>query len=158
MNILGIDPGFDRCGFAILKISKEKKSPELLAFGVIKTDKKQSFNERLEEIGKDIDQLLQKYNPEKLSMEDLFFIQNISTGIRVAQVRGMILFLAQKKGINIVEPHPTEMKLAFTGNGKATKQEMKKMAQLIFSLQITPQLDDAADAIAAAYYGITQNR
>jgi crossover junction endodeoxyribonuclease RuvC len=151
MKILGIDPGFGLCGFAI--IEKEKNNTlKLESFGVIKTKPQKDFSIRLSEIAEDFQFLLKKHNPDVLSMEDLFFVQNITTGLNVSQVRGVLLYLAHTSGLRIVEPKPVEVKHCFTGNGKATKGEMKKMAQIIFQLDASPRTDDSADAIAVAYF------
>ncbi len=150
MKILGIDPGFGRCGFAVMEVKKEKH--QLLTFGTISTSQKDAFPARLAEIAKDFQSLLQKFSPDVVSIEDLFFVQNVTTGLRVAAVRGVLLFLSQKAGCRIVEPKPVEVKSAFTGNGKAGKTEMKKMARLLFHLPQNPKLDDAADAVAIAFF------
>lgn len=154
MKIIGIDPGYERCGFAIL----EKKDAEitLKSFGVIRTDAKQPFSERQLEIAHDFSLLLKKHNPQILSIEDLFFAQNVTTALKVAQIRGILIYLAAKSGCRILEPKPVEIKSAFCGNGKANKAEMKKMTQLIFHLETSPKMDDAADAIAAGFFA-TQN-
>ena len=158
MKILGIDPGFGLCGFAVLESrcapqgGGEKSDPELKTFGVISTKPQTNFAERLIEIADDIEHLLEKYQPDILSIEDLFFAKNVTTGLQVAQVRGIIIYLAKKFGCQIIEPKPVEVKSSFTGNGKATKSEMKKMAKMMFHLKQNPQIDDAADAIAVALF------
>jgi crossover junction endodeoxyribonuclease RuvC len=151
MKILGIDPGFGLCGFAVLE-SREKSNPELKTFGVISTKPQTNFAKRLIEIADDIEHLLEKYQPDIVSIEDLFFAKNVTTGLQVAQVRGIIIYLAKKFGCQIIEPKPVEVKSSFTGNGKATKSEMKKMAKMMFHLKQNPQIDDAADAIAVALF------
>ncbi len=152
MKILGIDPGFGLCGFAVLDNSPQLKNPELETFGVIETSAKKPFHDRLLEIAEDFENLLQKHQPEIVAIEDLFFVKNITTGLQVAQARGIIIFLAKKFGCQVLEPKPVEVKSCFTGNGKAKKSEMKKMAKIIFGLAQNPQIDDAADAIAVAYF------
>ena len=149
--ILGVDPGFGRCGFAV--IEKQKTNLQLETFGTIQTSPKSNFPDRVAEIGTDFQSLLEKYRPEMVSIEALFFGQNVSTAIRVAEVRGVILYLSQIFGAQICEPKPVELKLAFTGNGRASKSEIKKMAQIRFRLPESPKLDDSADAIGAAVFG-----
>ena len=156
MKILGIDPGYGLCGFAVLEKSREISEFNLLTFGVISTPPKKNFAERLLEIADDFQNLLNKYNPQIVSIEDLFFAKNVTTGLQVAQVRGILIYLAQKFGCQILEPKPVEVKSSFTGNGRATKLEMKKMAKLMFNLENNPQIDDAADAIAIALWAIRQ--
>ncbi len=153
MIILGIDPGYERCGFAVLE--KQNRTLILHTFGVIKTQATKNFPLRLQEIGEDFQSLLDKYKPQVMSIEDLFFVQNITTGIKVAQVRGTLMYLAHKSGCQIVEPKPMEAKQAFTGNGHATKLEMQKMAQILFGMESIPTQDDAVDAIAAGFYATT---
>ncbi len=150
MIILGIDPGYERCGFAVLEKNKGKIT--LLNFGVIKTTARSDFASRQIEIAEDFEHLLDKYKPNILSIEDLFFVQNVTTGLKVAQVRGILIYLASKAGCQIVEPKPVEVKSSFCGNGKADKKEMQRMAQMTFNLEAQPKLDDAADAIACGFY------
>jgi len=150
MRFLGVDPGFGICGFAFL----EKVDDEILLrnFGVIRTTAQKIFRSRLAEIAADFQKILEKFRPQIVSIENLFFAQNISTAVRVAEIRGVLVFLAQKFGAQICEPRPTEIKKIFTGNGRAGKAEIKKMARIIFSLEKNPALDDAADAIAAGFF------
>ena len=149
MKIIGIDPGYERCGYAILE------DECLIDCGVIKTTPK-AFELRLEEIGDDFSHLLTAHKPRVLSIEDLFFVQNVTTGMKVAEVRGLLIYLAQKSGCRIVQPKPVELKSSFTGNGKATKEEMLKMAQIRLGMGKTKVLDDTVDAIAAAFWGKNQ--
>ncbi len=149
-TILGIDPGFERCGFAILK--KTKTGETLETFGIMKTPPQKNFPNRLIEIAEDFQKILEKYQPNIVSIEDLFFGKNVTTGIQVAEVRGVLIFLAQKFGAKIYEPKPVEIKKAFCGNGQAKKAEIQKMAKLHFHLKKAPRLDDAADAIATAFF------
>ncbi len=153
MKILGIDPGFGRCGFAIID-AKKKSDPELLSFGTITTKPNSPYPERLSELAEDIQSLLQKWQPEVVSVEDLFFGRNTTTALKVAGARGVILLLAERSSCRVMEPKPVEIKQSFTGNGKAGKSEMKKMARLQFNLEQNPKIDDAADAIAAAVWVI----
>lgn len=153
MKILGVDPGFGRCGFAILDATNKAK-PELLSFGTITTEPNSPFPARLHELATDFESLFEKWEPEVVSIEDLFFGSNTTTAMKVAGARGVILLLAERAGCRVVEPKPVELKLSFTGNGKANKAEMKKMAKLQFNLEKNPKIDDAADAIAAAMWAI----
>lgn len=150
MKILGIDPGFGRCGYAVLEKSAEKL--HLVNSGTITTKSGDPFPERLAELANDIESILKRFSPEIVSIEDLFFVQNVTTGIQVAQARGVVILLAQKYGCRIVEPKPVEIKSCFTGNGKATKTDMKNMVQMVFQLEKSPKIDDAADAIGAAFW------
>ncbi len=153
MKILGVDPGFGRCGFAILDATNKAK-PELCTFGTVTTEPNSPFPARLHELAEDFEFLLKKWEPEVVSIEDLFFGTNTTTAMRVAAARGVILLLAERAGCRVVEPKPVELKLSFTGNGKANKSEMKKMAKIQFGLEKNPKIDDAADAIAAAVWAL----
>ena len=148
--ILGIDPGFGRCGFAVLE--KTKTGENLKTFGTIEAKPRKNFPDRLMEVAEDFQKILEKHQPDIVSIEDLFFGRNVTTGIRVAEVRGVLLFLSQKFGAQICEPKPVEIKKAFCGNGQAGKPEIQKMAKLHFNLEKNPKCDDAADAIAAAFF------
>ena len=152
MKILGVDPGYGLCGFAVL--NKDKGNISLETFGVIRTKPNSNFQDRLMEIANDFKAILSKHKPDVVSIEDLFFVQNVTTGIQVAQVRGVLLLLSHEHGAQIVEPKPVEIKQCFTGDGKASKSAMKKMAQMIFKMETTPKLDDGVDAIAAAFYAV----
>jgi len=151
MIIIGIDPGYERCGFAV--ISHENNKSTLLTFGIIKTAAKDDFLTRQSEIATDFEALIEKYKPNLLSIEDLFFAKNVTTGLKVAQVRGVLTHLAHSRGLAVLEPKPTEVKKFFCGDGHADKQAMQQMAQVTFNLQNSPKIDDAADAIAMAYWG-----
>lgn len=153
-TIIGIDPGFERCGYAVL--NKSKLGIKLLSFGVIKTSPQDDFIRRQAEIAADFQTLLDKYKPDVLAIEDLFFVQNVTTGLKVAQVRGVLTHLAHNSGIKILEPKPTEIKKFFTGNGGADKKAMQQMAVQTFGLTQSPKLDDTADALAIAYLGSHQ--
>lgn len=151
MITLGIDPGYERCGFAV--IEKTKQTLTLLDYGIIKTDKKSAFYNRQYEIGQDFLALIDQYKPNILSIEDLFFAQNTTTAMKVAQIRGILIYLATEAGCRVIEPKPVEIKSHFCGNGRADKKAMQQMAQMTFGLTTSPKIDDAADAIAAAHFG-----
>ena len=153
MIILGIDPGYDRCGFAVLDATSRSK-PWLKTFGIIKTDKKDDFQVRQAEVAHDFEALLAAHKPEIVSIEDLFFVQNVTTGMKVAQIRGIISYLAHKAGAKVVEPKPVEIKQSFCGDGKADKKQMQEMARILFDLKKGPTVDDSADAIGAAFWAI----
>ncbi len=150
MYIIGIDPGYDRCGFAVLRFSQENQSPIIELTGVLTTQKTQTFQNRLYEIGTDIEKLFQRFPPTCVVLEDLFWGKNHKTALLVSQIRGVITYQALQHGAIVKEPKPVEVKNMFTGNGKATKQEMKKMVELVFQINAQDILDDTIDAIAMA--------
>jgi len=146
MKILGIDPGLHRVGFAVL----EDKT--LLDYGVITTDSGLPIEQRLVEIAENLNELLETYQPEIASIEELFFVQNVTNGIAVAQARGVMLLTCAQHGLQIVHAKPKQVKTAVCGFGNAGKTQIQAAVQQIFGLAQPPQPDDAADAIALAYY------
>ncbi len=151
MIIIGIDPGYERCGFAVLKKDRKNKV-EVLTFGCMRTKSSDNFIKRQSEIAEDFKFLLKKYKPNILSIEDLFFAKNVTTGLKVAQIRGILIYLADISGCEVIEPKPVEAKSFFCGDGKADKKAMQRMAQITFNLKQTPKLDDTADSLAMAYF------
>lgn len=150
MIILGVDPGYGTCGYGVL----EKKARNLcvLNYGVIKTTPKEAFVLRLEELAEDFEELLKTYKPEVVAIEDLYFAQNVTTGLQVSQVRGVFMYLAHKHGARVTEPKPTEVKSHFCGDGQASKAQMKKMIETVFKIPAKGLVDDAADALAVAHF------
>ncbi len=149
--VLWIDPGTTTVWYAI--IEKQKWKIMLLDYGVISTTPKLDMKYKLLEIGSDIKALLDKYNPDLVSVEKLYFLKNITTGIDVAQARGVIVYEAIKSNILIEEYTPLQVKKAITSNGKANKKQMQTAIKMILWLKEIPKPDDAADAIAIAYIG-----
>jgi len=148
MRIIGIDPGTATTGFCIL--DKENSEIKLLDYGCIKTSKDFQDSERLKQISDDIDTLIDKWNPEKASIEKLFFNKNVKTAMSVAQARGVIIERLENKNIKQKEYTPLQIKSAVCGYGKADKKMVQEMVRLTFGLKEIPKPDDAADAIAAA--------
>ena len=125
VRILGIDPGFDRLGICIL--DKEGSKEMLVYSACVQTSKKDSFEERLSIVGKALESLLTTYTPAELAIEKLFFAKNQTTAINVAEVRGVVLYLAHNHGLTIHEYSPPEIKLAVAGHGKASKSDIFHM-------------------------------
>lgn len=150
MIILGIDPGYGRTGYAVLR----KRSPQridLLAYGCIETEKHVAHHLRLALLEKAIQQLMAKHRPDLVAVEKLFFVKNVTTALRVGEARGVILASAGNRRLPVVEFTPTEIKLAVTGYGSATKTQIQKMIGRLFGLTKTITPDDAADAVAVAW-------
>lgn len=145
-RILGIDPGYGRLGFGVIE------GECALAYGIISTPKGR-IEDRLREIAVDLRALFAKYQPELLVIEDLFFSKNVTTALKVAQVRGVVMMLAVEAGMAVVEVKPNEVKMAITGYGKADKRQIQEMVKIVFKLKAIPQPDDAADALAIAWTG-----
>lgn len=148
MIILGIDPGFAIVGFGVLRSEAGKQS--LISCGAITTQAGLPLPTRLLQIENDMAELFETFHPDVMVVEELFFTNNITTGIGVAQARGVILASAERAGIPIYEYTPSEIKMALTGYGKASKHQIMEMTKRVLGLQKVIRPDDAADAVAAA--------
>lgn len=152
MKILGIDPGFATLGFAILE--KRSPQPHALTWGVIQTSPRLPHANRLAEISSDLTSLLSSQPVDLACVEELFFLNNITTGIPVAQARGVVLSILAQHNLPILEIKPSEVKLSICGNGRAEKSQVQKMTQTLLHLPSLPRPDDAADALAIALAGL----
>ena len=148
MLILGIDPGFAIVGFGLVEAVGGRA--RLVQCGAITTPAGESLPARLLQISDDMDQLLEQFKPEAMAIEELFFNNNITTGIGVAQARGVLLLAAERHGVPIYEYTPSQVKQAVVGYGKAEKRQVMDMTKRLLGLQAMPKPDDAADAIAIA--------
>jgi crossover junction endodeoxyribonuclease RuvC len=149
MNILWIDPWTTTVGFAI--ISDNSWSPKIENYWIIETIPKDSLQNKLLDIWKDIDELITMYKPEIVSIEKLFFTNNIKTGIDVAHARWVLLHECAKSWAYVLEYTPLEVKSAITGHWQADKKQLQRAIQILFKLDSIPKPDDAADAIWLAY-------
>lgn len=149
MRILGFDPGYGRLGFGVVDASRGKATA--VTFGVITTVAGRKQQDRLLEINNDAESLIKAHKPDLIAIEELFFVKNVTTGLKVAEVRGILLYLAAKHGIRVQEVKPVEVKMALTGYGKADKSQMQQMVKAVFGLSKIPKPDDAADALAIAW-------
>jgi len=148
MIIIGIDPGTAITGYGIIK--SEFGRLEMIDYGCIRTEPSLSAAERLKETDLQFIKLINKYQPEKIAVEDIFFFKNAKTVIKVSQARGVILFRASKMMIPIFEHTPLQVKQAVTGYGRADKNQVQQMVKNILKLKEIPKPDDAADALAIA--------
>ena len=148
MRILGIDPGDGITGFG--RSDAQRGQYQLLNCGAITTAPNTDFSWRLEVIYNDMVQLLQVAQPEAVAIEELFFGQNVTTGINVAQSRGVILLAIQQAGLPVFQYKPMQVKQAVVGYGNATKHQVQDMTRRLLNLSAMPKPDDAADAIAIA--------
>jgi crossover junction endodeoxyribonuclease RuvC len=147
MKILGIDPGSGIIGFGL--IIKES-NPKLIDAGVIRTTIGDSDASRLLELYESMKELVQEFKPDVASVEKLFFAQNVTTALPVAQARGVILLALAEEKIPIYEYTPLQIKMAMTGYGRATKAQIQEMVRVQLGLKNKPKPDDCADALAAA--------
>ena len=148
MRILGIDPGLAIVGWAVLESERGRLRP--IAFGAITTPAHTSVESRLLIIKKDLEDIIDRYAPEEMAIEELFFNTNITTAITVAEARGVIICTAHAKGVKISEYTPLQVKQAVVGYGKAEKHQVIAMVTTILKLPKPPKPDDTADAVAIA--------
>lgn len=148
MLILGIDPGYAIVGFGLVESAGGKH--RLVACGAINTPAGVRLSARLWRIATDLEELIDQFHPDVLAIEELFFNNNVTTGIGVAQARGVILMTAEKLGLPIHEYNPSQVKQAVVGYGKAEKRQVMDMTKRLLNLSAVPKPDDAADAVAIA--------
>lgn len=147
MRVIAIDPGFERLGIAIVsKIAGGKETVEYSE--CFRTPKTLPFEQRLKLIGETLTTCIKKYKPEVLAIESLFFSNNKTTAIGVAGVRGVILYVAAQNGLLVREFNPATIKIAVTGYGKASKEDVEKMVGMLVTLPDRKRIDDELDAIA----------
>ena len=149
VRILGIDPGYDRCGWALL-YAQPGKQGQVVASGTLQTTRGRGLPERLHELAVQLDLLLREHAPDCVAVEELYFTKNVKTAIGVAQARGVVLEHAAAAGLPIGEYAPTMVKSQLTGNGRADKEQVAFMARRLVALDSAARLDDELDAIAVA--------
>ncbi|MBR5191911.1 MAG: crossover junction endodeoxyribonuclease RuvC [Clostridia bacterium] len=149
MIILGFDPGLATLGYGVI-YKDEKHKPQMVDYGIISTAKEDNLAERLVKLEKGIEQVIEKFKPDEIAIEELFFAKNVKTGIAVAHARGVLLLTVMKKCSKIFEYTPLQIKQALTGYGRADKPQMQKMVKTLLNLKSIPRPDDAADALAVA--------
>ncbi len=148
MRVLGIDPGVATVGFAVL--DAQPAVQRLVTCGVITTPAGLRLSARLLQIERDMRDLIARFSPEAMAVEELFFSKNVTTGIAVAHARGVILLTAEREGIPVWEYKPMQVKQAVTGYGGAEKRQVMEMTRRLLKLREVPRPDDAADAVAIA--------
>ena len=148
MRILGIDPGFATVGFGLAEA--ERGQVHMVTYGAITTPAGLPLSRRLYQIGTDMEDLISQLKPDVISIEELFFNTNITTGIAVAHGRGIILCTAEKSGVPLYEYTPMQVKQAVVGYGLAEKRQVMDMVKRLLKLKAVPRPDDAADALAIA--------
>ncbi len=145
MKILGIDPGFGTLGWAVVE-----HNLNVVDYGAIETSPKLPIDQRLLEIHEKINDIIDTYGPHCVALERLFFAKNTKTALDVAKSIGVVLLTTRLKGLSYNEYTPPQVKIALTGYGRASKDQMQKMVVKIFRLKEIPRPDDAADALAIA--------
>ena len=148
MIILGIDPGYAIVGYGIINYQNYRFEP--LSYGAVTTPAGMEFSERLQVIFRDVTEIFQRFKPDAMSIEKLYFNTNTTTAIDVAQARGVILLAAKQNAIPVFEYTPLQVKQAVTGYGRAEKRQMIEMTKTLLNLKKAPKPDDTADALAMA--------
>ena len=149
MRIIGIDPGTGILGFGVIEVSA-RGNPKMITAGVITTPAHTPLEDRLLEIFDGLTEIIAETNPEVMSIEKLFFAQNVTTAISVSHARGVAMLTGRQAGLEIAEYTPLQIKQTLTGYGRASKKQMQEMVKLQLRLNNMPKPDDAADGLAAA--------
>ena len=149
MVILGIDPGIGRCGWGIVE-SVNSSKVTALGYGCIETKPNKKIEERLLEIGEEVNRLIKEHKPDVMAIEELFFGTNSKTALIVGQARGVILLEASRKKLPIFVYTPLQVKMSLTGYGRADKNQIAQMVKVILKLEKIPKIDDTSDALAVA--------
>lgn len=156
MKIIAIDPGYERLGVAILEKTTGKEN--LLFSDCLKTDPRIPHEERLKIIGVGINDLINKFKPDAMAIETLFFKTNAKTAMKVSEARGVMLYEASKNGLVVAEFTPLQIKVAVTGYGKSEKEQVTSMVQKLIKIDRTIKYDDEYDAIAVGLTFFAYNR
>lgn len=147
--VLGIDPGLTRCGYAVLRVVSANEVT-MTALGILRTKPEDDLPNRLAEIAAEINDLLDEYQPTVVAVEQIFFQSNVRSAMSVGQVSGLVLSAAAKRGVEVAQYSPNQVKLAITGWGGADKAQVQKMVKQRLKLNSIPKPADAADAAAIA--------
>ncbi len=148
MKIISIDPGYERVGIAILEKENSSSKEILLYSDCFQTDKKDSFEIRLKNIGEELEKLIKKYKPKILAIESLFFNSNQKTALKVSEAKGMMKYVALVNGLEILEFTPLQIKIAITGYGRSDKNQVTIMLPHLINIKKKVKYDDEYDAIA----------
>lgn len=148
MIVLGIDPGINFIGFGLIKY--EKKEIGLIDYGCITTTQEDNFIQRLNKIYYELKNIIEKYNPDEVVMEEIFFNKNTRTALQVSKVSGAIALTIALIGLDLYEYTPLQVKQATVGNGRADKYQVQSMVKILLNLPEIPKPDHAADALAVS--------
>ena len=148
MIVIGIDPGLATVGFGVIRTEKNVITP--VSYGCIRTSAEKESPRRLLEIYTEVIALFEKYTPESVAVERLFFNKNVTNAMGVSEARGVIILAAQQKQIPVFEYTPLQVKQAITGSGRADKKQMQEMIKRLLNLGEIPKPDDAADGLSIA--------
>ena len=148
MRVLGIDPGSETLGWGVVEGSGLKY--ELVDFGTVRSTAKQAFSKRLLKVYEGVAEVIDKYAPEVVAVEDTFYAANVGVALKLGQVRGAMLLLAEQRGLEIAEYSPRLIKQTIVGYGAAEKQQVQEMVKILLRMKTVPTPHDAADALAIA--------
>ncbi len=148
MIVIGIDPGLAIVGFGVIRADEKKNTP--VSYGCIRTPEGLQVPARLAKIYDEVSLLLDKYSPEAVAVEKLFFAKNVTNAMSVSEARGVICLAAEQRKIPVFEYTPSQVKQSITGSGKADKKQMQQMIMRLLSLDEIPTPDDAADGLSIA--------
>jgi crossover junction endodeoxyribonuclease RuvC len=148
MKVLGIDPGSETLGWGV--VEGENLKYKLVDFGTVKSSPKMSFSKRLLKIAEGIEAVIEQYRPDVVSVEEAFYATNVKVALKLGQVRGVVLFLGERAGLEIAEYSPRLVKQTVVGYGNAEKHQVQEMVRLLLKMQQVPEPHDAADALANA--------
>lgn len=148
MKVLGIDPGSETLGWGV--IEGDASRYWLVEYGTIKSDRREKFSKRLLKIFDGVADLIWKFQPQVLSIEEAFYAVNVEVALKLGQVRGVVMIAAEKAGMEIVEYPPRLVKQTIVGYGNAEKQQVQEMVKILLKLKERPHPNDAADALALA--------
>jgi crossover junction endodeoxyribonuclease RuvC len=148
MRVLGIDPGSETLGWGIVDGSAAKYAS--VDFGVVKSSPRDAFSKRLANIYQGVAKVIDQFEPDVLSIEEAFYAANVSVALKLGQVRGVVLLLAEQRGLKIAEYAPRLIKQTVVGYGNADKRQVQEMVKLLLKMRSVPTPHDAADALAIA--------
>ena len=148
MKVLGIDPGSETLGWGVVEGSGLKYN--LVDFGTVKSSPKESFSKRVLKIGDGVQAVIEKFQPDVVSVEEAFYATNVKVALKLGQVRGVVLYLGEKNNLEISEYSPRLIKQTVVGYGNAEKHQVQEMVRLLLRMKTVPQPHDAADALAIA--------
>lgn len=157
IRVIAVDPGYERLGIAIIEKNGGEKE-ELLFSQCFKTSAKLSHDKRLALLGQEIKKVIEKYEPTDLAIEELFFSGNQKTAMKVSEARGVIIYEASLKNLALHEYKPMEIKIAVTGYGRSTKDQVISMVQKLIKTPTKIKIDDEFDAIAIGLTHIASKR
>ena len=148
MRVLGIDPGSETLGWGV--VEGEGLKYKLVEYGTVKSSPREAFSKRLLKIGSGVGEVIEKFAPDAISVEEAFYATNVKVALKLGQVRGVVLFLGEKAGLEVSEYSPRLIKQTVVGYGNAEKHQVQEMVRVLLRMKTAPQPHDAADALAIA--------